>query len=561
MSEGYTGVTINPRPYQREALRGLWRSWNAVTERTGQLCRKALLVLPTGTGKTMIFSLLTNHVVKNEDKKVLILAHRDELIRQAADKLLSSTGIDCAIDKASETGHDTFHKVVVGSVQSMGSLKRLQRYHPEHFDYIIVDETHRILADTYQRIMKYFCSAKVLGVTATAMRGDKQSLGKFFEEIAYEYSLKDAINDGWLSPIVAETCPIKIDLRECKVNAGEFAASDVQHAIEPHLEAIAKEIKKKAGDRKTLLFLPLVETSKTMARILTANGIECRSVDGNSDAASKLAREENKRWFERSPRGTALCNSMLLTEGYDQADIDCIVVLRATKSRGLYCQMIGRGTRVLDQRINNPELSAECRKRIIANSAKPDMLILDFLWLTAQHRLCTPASLIAVSEIAEEEICRAQEKGGRRSLEELEVVAESSERVLREQRLADQLEGLKGRNAVSINPVIQALSMFDDKIINWEPDHQRDLQPITDGQIRALDACGFSDTNGWSIGFACKILDTITARRDKGLASPKQLKTMLKYGIPKADQKTFEEAGRIIDSLSKSWKRKGRKIR
>ena len=118
MSEGYTGIEINPRPYQRESLRRLWRYWGKVNNITGELYRKLLLVLPTGCGKTMVFSLLTNHKVKNEGKKVLILAHRDELIRQAQDKLKSSTGIDSAVEKAGETGHDSFFNVVVASVQT-----------------------------------------------------------------------------------------------------------------------------------------------------------------------------------------------------------------------------------------------------------------------------------------------------------------------------------------------------------------------------------------------------------------------------------------------------------
>ncbi len=556
--QGYHGVTINPRHYQRDALRALWRMWGETNEATGQQYRKLLAVLPTGTGKTILFSVLCNHVVKNEGKNVLILAHRDELIRQAGDKLFRSTGIDYAVDKASETGHDTFHKVVVGSVQSLCNPKRMKRYRPNHFDYIIVDETHRILADTYQRILNYFSGAKVLGVTATAMRGDKQSLGKFFEEIAFEYRLRQAIDDGWLSPIVAETCPVTIDLRECRVNAGEFAASDVEEAIRPHLEAIADQIKLKASNRKTLVFLPLVATSKLMAQIMTEKGVPCKSVDGTM-------RDDDRRdtltWYKNAPRGSALCNSMLLTEGFDQPDIDCIVVLRATKSRGLYCQMIGRGTRVLDDRINEEGLTPCQRKAIIAASDKKDMLILDFLWLMAAHRLCSPATLVATSEVAEEEIVKEQTKGGRKTLDELEEVGNSSVRVQREQALAGQLEALKGRKAVSINPVLHALSLMDDSILHWEPERQNELRPLTETQRMDLEHHGFTDTNDWSAGFAYKILGTIKERRDKGLATPRQLKMLIKYGIPNAEKVTFDGAKHIIDGLSKSWQKKGWKKR
>jgi superfamily II DNA or RNA helicase len=500
----------------------------------------------------MVFSILTNHAVKNEGGNVLILAHRDELIRQAADKLQVSTGLDCAIEKANETGHDSFHKVVVASVQTLSIPKRLARYDPNHFDYIIVDETHRVLAKTYQRILKHFTSAKVLGVTATAMRGDKQSLGKFFEEIAHEYRLKDAINDGWLTPIEAETCPVEIDISEANVNAGEYAARDISCAIEPHLSAIADQLIEKARDRKILLFLPLVATSKSMAQILTEKGVECRSVDGKM---SKEDRAETLEWYRNAPKGTALCNSMLLTEGFDQPDIDCIVVLRATKSSGLYRQMIGRGTRVLDESINQEGLTAEERRAIIQASDKKNMLILDFLWLTSHHRLCSPATLVAQTEETEEVVRQRQDKAGRVSLDELEDMALTCEQEAREEALAANLDGLKGRKAAKINPVIEALSLFDDKIISWEPRNQNEMMPSTDTQRQALESMGFKGSEEWSAGFAHKILDTIKCRREAGLCTPKQLKILVKYGVPKAQDKTFEQASSIIDGLSKSWKR------
>ena len=439
-------------------------------------------------------------------------------------------------------------------MQTLSNPKRLERYRPDHFDYIIVDETHRILAKTYQRILSYFDSAKVLGVTATAMRGDKQSLGKYFEEIAYEYRLKDAISDGWLSPIVAETCPIEIDMRDAKVNAGEFAASDVECAISPHLKAIGRQIIEKAGCRKVLLFLPLVATSKTMAGILTELGMECRSVDGKM---SKDDRADTLRWYRDAPNGTALCNSMLLTEGFDQPDIDCIVVLRATKSTGLYSQMIGRGTRVLDESINEPNLTADQRKAIIAASPKKDMLILDFMWLTAQHRLCSPASLVAQTEESEDYAREQQREGGRASLEDIEDNCRTSEQNAREEAMATNLDGLKGKKAAKINPVIQALSMFDDKIMDWEPKNQYEMRPIMGSQKESLSKMGFKGHEEWSAGFAHKILDTVNKRRDAGLCTPKQLKVLVKYGVPKAEQKTFAQASSIIDGLSKSWK-KGR---
>jgi len=553
--EGYTGIQINPREYQKESLRGIWRAWGKHD--------KVLLVLPTGCGKTMVFSMLINHLVKNENKKVLILAHRGVLLEQARDKLLTSTGIDSALEKADESGVGTFHNVVVASIQSLSKKKRLANYHKDSFDYIIVDETHRVIAKTYQRIIGHFNSAQVLGVTATAYRGDKKSLARFFDVIAYEYRMSKAIKDGWLSPIVAEVCPVTIDLRNCTVTAGDYRKADIDTSLEPHLKAIAREIKKKAPDRKILLFLPLVATSRAMAEILTAEGIECRSVDGSM---SDEAKKESLEWFRDSGRGTALCNAMLLTEGYDQADIDCIVVLRATKSTGLYTQMVGRGTRVLSPEINTPNLTAEDRKKIIAESEKKNLLLLDFLWLTSKHRLCTPTTLADIS-VEDQDVAYAHREdrvGKQFTVEELEEVIRTEKqeafRKEREGKLADYIEAMSGRKSMRVNPVLQALSLFDDSLVDWEPttDKEKEVKYAGSGDKEYLKLMGISDCDLWCDGFVQKTLGIIKDRRARGLCTPRQLKLLLKYGVRDAHNKTFESASAIISSISKNWNRRKR---
>ena len=544
--QGYNGVTINPRPYQRDSLRALWKSMKNY--------RSNLVVVPTGGGKTIIFSMLTNHYVKNEGKRVLIIAHRAELIEQAGDKLYRSTGIDYAIEKAGSTGHDSFHDVVIASIQSLSMDKRLKRYHKDHFDLVIIDETHRSLAKTYRKVIDYFDSAKIVGVTATPHRGDGRNLGRIFENLAYEYSLKDAIDDGWLTPIVAHTCPVQIDLRDVRVNAGEFSASDVEDAIVGNLISIAREIKARASDRKILLFLPLVKTSKLMAEILTSEGIECRSVDGTM---GKEDRASTLEWFRNSDSGTALCNSMLLTEGFDQPDIDCIVVLRPTKSTGLYTQMIGRGTRVVDESINGDGLTAEERKAIIAMSDKKDCLILDFLWLTAKHKLCRPTTLVDIDE----NILNAVEKvvdnsGGNVSLSDIEEIASSEASRVREESLSRAINEVKGRKAVELNPVLQTLSEIDDEIRNWEPVNSSEIEPMTEAQEFILKNNGITNTEGMGRGYADKLLSVIRSREERGLCSFKQMKTLKRYNIKNPATKTKREASYIIDRISKHWKRK-----
>ena len=200
------------RPYQIEANKHIQEEWENGNNKT-------LLVLPTGLGKTVTFSDLTKTLV-SKGERVLIMAHRGELLDQAADKLFKVTGLKTAVEKADDTAENSFYRVTVGSVQTLMREKRLKRFKRDHYDTIIVDEAHHIMASSYQSVLDYFSSAKVLGVTATADRTDKKNLGQYFDSLAYEYSLPDAIKNGYLSPMKALTIPLKIDLSGVSMTAG-----------------------------------------------------------------------------------------------------------------------------------------------------------------------------------------------------------------------------------------------------------------------------------------------------------------------------------------------------
>ena len=169
------------RPYQQEARAAVESQWEEGIRRT-------LLVLPTGCGKTIVFAKITEDCVK-AGQRVLILAHRGELLDQAADKIKKSTGLGCAVEKAEQTSLDSWYRVTVGSVQTLMREKRLSQFDPEHFGTIIIDEAHHCISDSYQRVLQYFESSNVLGVTATPDRGDMRNLGSYFESLAYEYTL------------------------------------------------------------------------------------------------------------------------------------------------------------------------------------------------------------------------------------------------------------------------------------------------------------------------------------------------------------------------------------
>ena len=165
------------RPYQQEAKDAIFREW----DQEGH--NKTLLVLPTGTGKTIVFASVAERCVR-DGSRVLILAHRGELLEQAQDKIFRSTGLRSAVEKAEDSSLGSWFRVTVGSVQTLMREKRLAKFSPDHFGHIIIDEAHHCLSDSYQRVLEHFAGAKVLGVTATPDRGDMRNLGQYFERRA-----------------------------------------------------------------------------------------------------------------------------------------------------------------------------------------------------------------------------------------------------------------------------------------------------------------------------------------------------------------------------------------
>lgn len=335
------------RPYQQQARERIHAEWENGHTRT-------LLVLPTGTGKTIVFASVAADQVR-AGHRVLILAHRGELLEQAADKLQRSTGLVSAVEKADATCLNTWFRVVVGSVQTLQRTARLERFSHDYFGTIIIDEAHHAITDGYRRILDYFGSARVLGVTATPDRGDMRNLGEVFDSLAFEYKLTDAIKEGYLCRIMAQTIPLKLDISSVTMSGGDYAVGDLGTALDPYLEQIAAEMAQRCKGRKTVVFLPLIKTSQKFRDLLNSHGFRAAEVNGQSTDRKEVLADFDAGKYN------VLCNSMLLTEGWDCPSVDCVVVLRPTKVRSLYSQMVGRGTRL--------------------SPGKSDLLLLDFLWM------------------------------------------------------------------------------------------------------------------------------------------------------------------------------------
>ena len=505
------------RPYQAEAKQAILSAWDE-----GQ--QKTLLVLPTGCGKTVVFASVAEEQVK-KGRRVLIMAHRGELLEQAADKLLKLSGLETALEKADSSCLDSNLPVTVGSVQSLARESRLERFSEDHFQDIIVDEAHHCLSDSYQRVLRHFPKANVLGVTATPDRADMKNLGEFFDSLAYEYSMSRAIRDGWLCPVKAQMIPLKLDIQSVGLSNGDFSAGEIGNALEPYLEQIADEMTQYCKSRKTVVFLPLIAISQRFCEMLNAKGLCAAEVNGNSsDRAEVLADFEAGKY-------DVLCNSMLLTEGWDCPSVDCIVVLRPTKIRSLYQQMVGRGMRLFP--------------------GKENLLLLDFLWLTERHDLCRPSSLISKDAAIAEKIdgmVKSDEDGV--DLIEAEEQAERDILAEREAALARQLEEMRKRKAKLVDPLQYAMSIAAEDLANYQPTFAWEMGPPSEAQLAFLERRGIFPDSVQNAGLASLLIDRLKRRQDAGLATPKQIRCLERYGFRQVGTWKFEDAGGMISRLA-----------
>lgn len=506
------------RPYQEEAKQAIFEQWDGSVNRT-------LLVLPTGCGKTIVFAKVAEECVC-QGNRVLILAHRGELLDQAADKIRRSTGLGCAVEKAESSCIGSWFRIVVGSVQTMMREKRLGQFPDDYFDTIIIDEAHHCISDSYQKVLRHFPEAKILGVTATPDRGDMRDMGEYFESIAYEYTLPKAIKEGYLSPIRALTLPLKMDLTGVGISAGDFKAGDLGTALDPYLHQIAEEMQKYCADRKTVVFLPLVKTSQKFRDILCEQGFRAAEVNGErSDRAEIL------QAFDRGDYNV-LCNSMLLTEGWDCPSVDCVVVLRPTKVRSLYSQMVGRGTRLFP--------------------GKDHLLLLDFLWHTERHELCHPASLICENAEVAQKMTENLEKeaGFAIDIEEAEKIASEDVVAQREESLAKQLAEMKKRKKKLVDPLQFEMSIQAEDLSGYVPSFGWEMSPPSDKQKSTLEKLGISADQIDNAGKAAKILDRLDKRRTEGLTTPKQIRYLESKGFQHVGTWQFETAKNMIDRIA-----------
>ena len=465
------------RPYQRDFCDAVLKD---LVEH-----QRLLGVLPTGAGKTVASA----EILKRYNRPSLFLADAKELVYQAADKIQSWTGIipDVEMGDSKACGSS---QIIVGTTQSLA--RRLEKYYPEDISLIVIDEAHRnTLGSQALRVLNYFSRAKVVGITATPYRSDKKLLSAFYEKISYEIGLFELIAQGYLSRIVVKSVPANVDLKSVRSHGGDYDEGDLANALSPHLKQCAELLKEHAADRNTVVFLPLVETSKLFCKLCQDIGLNAVHVDGNDRSALR------SDW-------RVICNASLLTTGWDEPSVDCVYILRPTKSQVLFSQMVGRGTRICE--------------------GKDHLLLLD-------------------PEEAKFLQSRLDIEGG-----DLMVEAERA-RADRARSMQEKLIATRQRNARTIDAMELALSLDRFDIVDYEPEFYWERQPITDGQKTVLVNSGFDiEVPEMCKGLASKIIDLLFQRREMGLASPKQVRLMHRLGFKNVSTISFESAKEKISA-------------
>ena len=309
------------------------------------------------------------------------------------------------------------------------------------------------------------------------------------------------------------------------MSAGDYKAGELGSALDPYLSQIAKEMLTYCADRKTVVFLPLVKTSQKFCDILNEAGFHAAEVNGNSDDRAEILQDFDEGKYN------VLCNSMLLTEGWDCPSVDCVIVLRATKSRSLYSQMVGRGTRLFP--------------------GKDNVLLLDFLWNTEKHELCRPACLIAESnDVADKMTEKLNESGKPEDLEILEKEAAEDVVADRERALAEKLAAMKKRKRKLVDPLQFELSIQAEDLSGYVPAFGWEMAPPTQKQLAALEKFGIFPDEIESAGKAKLLLDKLIKRKEMGLATARQIRLLEARGFQHVGTWSFTAATQMIGRIA-----------
>lgn len=546
---------IKLRPYQIEAVESVFKEWEEN--------QSTLLVCPTGGGKTTIFSEIVRRV---QPKRAIILAHREELITQAVNRLRYQAGIECEIEMGEFRASTSFWNqapCVVATVQTLYSGNngegRVKKFSPNDFSYLICDEAHHFTSVSYKKIIDHFKqnkNLKVLGVTATPDRADEEALGQIFDTVAFDYEILDAIHDGWLVPVDQQMVFVHgLDFSHVKTTAGDLNGADLAEIMEREeiLQGVASSSIEIIGDKRTLAFTSSVRHAEMLSQIFN------RHKEGMSDwICGKTPKDQRREKLDRFKKGDiqVMVNVGVLTEGFDCPEVEVIIQARPTKSRCLYSQIIGRSLRPLPGLVDNLETKEE-RKNAIAQSKKPSALIIDFVGNAGRHKLMSSADILGgkVSEEAIDRVVKKAIKNGRPvrmndvlDKEEADILLEIEERKKQDAARKAKLVAKSNYRTTSIDP-FKAFHLETTRVRGWD-----NGKVLSEKQLNVLRKQGI-DPSGLPYSQSKQLLNELFRRWKNKLCSIKQANLLNKHGYETKNM-TMKEASSIIDELQRNgWKK------
>lgn len=544
---------MNLRPYQSAFCASVERGWKNHNS--------VIATMFTGLGKTICLAEL---VRRAQPGRSIVIAHREELIFQARDKIRAHTGMSMEVemgDYRASTESGLFEKSsgVVSSIQTLTSggdgAGRMTKFDPQSFVRLFIDECHHATASTYRRSSDYFSqnpNLKTLGVTATPDRADEESLGQVFEDCVFEYEAEDAIKDGWLVPVAQKFASVgELDFSNVRTTAGDLNGADLAAVMEAEkaLYPVADASFQTIGNRRALAFCASVNHARMLSEILNRY-----RPNMSAWICGKTEKEDRRRILSEYSEGKiqVICNCGVLTEGYDDVGIEYIIMARPTKSRSLYAQMLGRGTRPLPGIVDNYK-TAMGRRFAIQSSQKPQCVVLDFSGNSGKHKLVSAADILG-GKVSEEAIQQAMDfaKHTGKPVRMDELLADEEERI--NQRRIEE-EARRARLIVKAKVSWRNVDPFDllqikpvTKERGWDKDKTFSEKQAAMLRRNGVDPDGVSYTQGK------QLIGAIGDRISNGLCSLGQMKMLKKYGID--TNVTFEHAHRIIDSIANNgWKK------
>jgi superfamily II DNA or RNA helicase len=545
------------RSYQVEAVDAIMRDFETV--------QSTLAVSPTGTGKSAIFAEVIKRM-GSRDNAVLLICHREELLNQAQRTIEAHTGLECEFELGDKHASEIFPApVLLASVQTMTSgrngSRRMHKFSPYNYGLLVVDEAHHGTAASYKAVLDYFKSnddLRILGVTATPERSDEQALGQLFQSVAFDYSIRQAIHDGWLVPVQQQLVDIQsLDFSHVRTTAGDLNASDLSAVMEAesNLYGVCDATMRELGNKRSIMFTVSVKQAEMAANILN------RYKAGVANYASGGTPKEDRRKIMRDfheGRFQILVNCNLVSEGFDVPDAELLIQARPTKSKLLYQQQLGRIMRPLPGTVDFESghvttLDAVTRREAIAKSRKPLATVMDFVGNAGRHKLVHAVDVLGgkiserVRELAEREL---RKTGRPEPIDELVAEAERKEDEERRQKEAAK----KARLTAKATYTMRTINPFDAFEVFCPPTRDWDQGKTISTKQRELLRRQGIDPDQLSYGQSKTLINTLFDRWSKNLCSLRQAHTLKKYGY--SSNVTRQEASKLIDSIAANgWKR------